>query len=140
MASLRNFGALVARIAMAYIFLAGGIEKFQSPGGTAEYMAQAGHIPHPAVMPLLYLSAVIELVGGILLILGIAPRIVAFIIFLWLIPVTLDIHVLNHQAIEWHKNLAILGGLLMITVYGAGDWVLFGRRRTAPTSIRAKAA
>jgi uncharacterized membrane protein YphA (DoxX/SURF4 family) len=48
--------------------------------------------------------------------------------FLWFIPVTLTFHVATGQTVEWMKNLAIMGGLLMAAVYGPGEFSLGARR------------
>jgi putative oxidoreductase len=50
--------------------------------------------------------------------------------FLWFIPVTIMFHVIPGQTIEWEKNLAIMGGLLMVAVHGAGPFSLDSARAT----------
>ncbi|HZZ06896.1 MAG TPA: DoxX family protein, partial [Candidatus Binataceae bacterium] len=69
-------------------------------------------------------------IGGLLLIVGWHARLVAFIMFLWFIPVTIMFHVIPGQTIEWEKNLAIMGGLLMVAVHGAGPFSLDSARAT----------
>lgn len=119
MKALRDVGALIARIFISVIFVDAGYGKVVDFGMYVGFMT-SHHIPAGLVHPLLYISIAVELVGGILLILGIRASIVAFIMFLFLIPVTIIFHVLPHQVIQWEKNLAIMGGLLMVTAYGPG--------------------
>jgi putative oxidoreductase len=117
---LYDIGALVGRVLMALIFIGSGANKFSHPDMISGYM-QANHIP--AVMPLLYLSAIIELGGGILLLLGIYSRWVALVIVLWLIPVTVMMHIIpggQLNQIEMMKNFAIMGGLLILWANGPG--------------------
>src|ERR1700747_1502238 len=127
MDSLRNTGALVGRIMLAFIFVMSGIEKISGPAGTMQYMARAG-VPHSLVPELFVLSVIVELLGGLMVVFGWHAELVAFIMFLWFIPVTLAFHVATGQTIEWMKNLAIMGGLLMIAVYGPGEFSLGARR------------
>jgi putative oxidoreductase len=133
MDSLRNTGALLGRIMLAFIFVMAGIEKISGPAGTMQYMASAG-LPKSLVPELFVITVIVELIGGLLLIVGWHARLVAFIMFLWFIPVTVMFHVIPGQTIEWQKNLAIMGGLLLVAVYGPGGSSIDGARgtRSAP--------
>ncbi len=65
----------------------------------------------------------IELAGGLSVLLGYKTRWGAIALTLFLIPATLIFHTNfadQMQTIHVMKNLAILGGLLMIIQYGAG--------------------
>jgi putative oxidoreductase len=126
MDSLRNTGALLGRIMLAFIFVMAGIQKISGPAATMQYMAGAG-LPHSLVPELFVLSVIVELLGGLMLVFGWHAELAAFIMFLWLIPVTLAFHVATGQTIEWMKNLAIMGGLLMVAVYGPGGYSLSAR-------------
>lgn len=128
MDSLRGIGALIARILIAFIFVSSGLGKILNPVGTMKYMA-AGGLPHGLIPALFVLSVVIELLGGILLIVGWQAEWVALIIFLFCIPVTVIFHMIPGQTIQWHKNLAFMGGLLMIAVQGAGGLSIDSLRR-----------
>jgi putative oxidoreductase len=126
MDSLRNTGALIGRIMIAYIFVTAGIEKIPGASATMQYMASAG-LPHSLIPILLVLTIVVELLGGLMLVFGWHAELAALIMFLYMIPVTLIFHVSTGQTIEWAKNLAIMGGLLMIAVYGPGGFSLGSR-------------
>ncbi len=133
MDSLRSLGALAGRILLAFIFVNAGIEKLLAPAATMKYMEAAG-LQHSLIPALFVLSLVVELIGGILLIVGYQTSLVAFIMFLWCIPVTIIFHVMTGQTMEWHKNLAFMGGLLMVAVHGAGGFSIDSARhaRQAP--------
>jgi putative oxidoreductase len=138
MDSLRNVGALVGRILLAFIFVDSGIGKLANPGGTMKYM-EAGGLHH-AIALLFVLSVLIELGGGLLMVVGWQTEWAAFIIFLFCIPVTIIFHIIPGQTLQWHKNLAFMGGLLMVAVHGAGDISIDGmRRRSSSVATRAAA-
>lgn len=120
----RNYIPLIARLCLALLFLWSGIGKILDPAGTQQYMASAG-------MPLtgLFLvgAIVLELAGSLSLILGYKPRLGAILLIIFLIPATLIFHTNfadRIQQIMFLKNVAILGGLLMIVQYGAGNIAL----------------
>ena len=84
---------------------------------------------------LLAVATVIEVGGSICLITGYRAREAAFIMFLYMIPLTLLFH--NYwaftgmqaggQETHFRKNLAIMGGLLLLAYAGPGRWSL-GRK------------
>jgi len=127
MDSLRGTGAMLGRIMLAYIFVQSGIEKISGPVATMQDMASAG-LPHSLVPGLFVLSVVVELLGGLMLVFGWYAELASLVLFLWMIPVTMIFHVATGQTIEWEKNLAIMGGLLMIAVLGSGGLSLDGGR------------
>lgn len=129
MDSLRNTGALLGRIMLAYIFVSAGIEKISGPEAAMQCIGGAG-LPHSLVPALFVLSVAVELLGGLMLVFGWHADLAAVVVFLWLIPVTMIFHVSTGQTVEWEKNLAIMGGLLMIAVLGPGGFS-FDRARGA---------
>jgi putative oxidoreductase len=157
MESLRNVAALVGRIFLAAIFIYSGLGKVTHMGAfvgaTSAHFAQAG-IPTNLALSGLYLSAVIELGGGLLIVAGLKARWAASIIFLWLIPVTLVFHVADYyQAAQQHqvngmmiqqimylKNLAMMGGLLMLAAMGPGRLSVDGRSSAAGVNAARQAA
>ena len=77
---------------------------------------------------LLMLAVLFQLVGGIFLFLGIKVRFAAFLLILFLIPVTLTFHSFwylegqerEFQIIMFLKNLSIFGALLYVLGMGRG--------------------
>ena len=126
MKSLNDVGTLVGRILMALIFVLSGIGKFANPAMMAAFMKMNGV---PMVQPLLYLSAIIEVGGGVLLLIGFQHRWIALLLFLFLIPVTIMMHLIpggQMNQVEVMKNLAIMGGLLIVATRGAGAYSVSG--------------
>ena len=111
---------LLARFCIAFIFLMSGLGKIANFAGTQQYMAQYG-------MPLAFLFLVgaiaVELLGGLSVLTGYKTRWGAFVLFLFLIPTTMIFHTKfsdQTQVIMFMKNLAIMGGLLLLVSHGAG--------------------
>lgn len=113
---------LAARVLLGAIFLLAGFDKILDYAGTQEYMAMFG-------VPGMLLPAVIavEILGGLSLILGVKARWGAIALAGFTLIAGLLFHAdfgdqneLNH----FLKNLAIIGGLLMVALHGAGQWRL----------------
>ena len=109
---------LVSRLLLAQLFLVSGIGKIAGYAGTQGYMAVAG-VPG-ALLPLVI---AVEIGGGLALIAGFRTRFVAWA----LAAFTLAAAALFHhnfadqmQLINFMKNLAIAGGLLVLARSGAG--------------------
>jgi putative oxidoreductase len=133
----QQYGPLIGRLLLANIFLVSGFKKIADFAGTAGHMAGAMPALDPGVVNvLLVLTILVEAGGGLMILLGWQTRWAAFAIFLWMMPVTLIFHAywglpadtMQMQFIQFHKNLAIMGGLLYIVAFGAGPYSL-GRDR-----------
>ena len=120
----RNQIPLLSRILMSAIFIWSGIGKITNPVGTQEYMSAYG-MRFTSV--LLIVVVAVEILGGLSLLLGIKPRYGAIALALFLIPATFIFHTDfsdQIQQIMFMKNLAMLGGLLMLIQHGGGKIVL----------------
>jgi putative oxidoreductase len=122
--------AFIGRILLAQIFIIAGVEKLLDPTGTQAYMAAKG-------MPLTFLfflaAVAFELGGGLSLLLGYKARWGALALVIFLIPTTLIFHTAFSepgQQVMFMKNLAIMGGLLMIFSFGSGGFSVDGRAET----------
>ncbi len=120
-------GALLGRFMLSLIFLIAGSEKFANMVRTQHYMAAMG-MPHSIVPPLAYIAAVIEVTCGLAVLLGFQARVAAIILFLFLIPVTIIFHLIPHEMVQVWKNVAMMGGLLMVAVHGPGGLSLDRRQ------------
>ena len=122
MQSLNNVGALAGRILMALIFVLAGLRKFTHLAATVAMMEKMAGMS-TMVYPQALAAAIIELGGGLLLMMGFHTRAVALILFLFLIPVTFLFHIIPGgpiNQVNTMKNLAIMGGLLIVATQGGG--------------------
>jgi putative oxidoreductase len=130
----QGFPLLVARILLAAMFVMSGLSKFAGLAGTAQYIASVG-LPAPQLLA--FGAAAVEVVAGVLLVVGWQARWAA----LALAGFTLVASVLFHnfwampadqafmQQLMFMKNIAVIGGLLFVFAYGAGTLSLDARRR-----------
>lgn len=124
---LGSLGMLLGRICLSLIFILAGISKFMDWDGTAQFMASKGMT---FVSVFLVVAALIEIICGLSVLLGIRARLGALILLLYLIPATYLFHdfwnlegpAAGMMRIEFLKNLAIFGGLLYVWSVGAGRW------------------
>ncbi len=132
--------ALAGRIAIAILFITSGWGKMMDFGGTAGFIASNG-IPLPQVATVI--TIVVELGLGLAIAMGWQTRFAAGIIALWLIPTTFIFHnfwsasadEVMMQQINFVKNVAIFGGMLLLAAFGPGRYSLDGRVR-GPASVR----
>ena len=112
---------LIGRVLMGLIFVMSGINKIADPQGTQQYMAAMGIT---TATTFLYAGAVfLEVAGGLSLVLGVWAKWGAAALILFMIPTTLIFHTNfgdQNQTIHFLKNLAMIGGLLYVTIYGSG--------------------
>lgn len=117
---MEKYIPLLARAFLAAIFLKSGMDKILDFGGTQQTMAAKGI---PLTVLFLLGAIVVELGGGLCVLLGYKARWGAIALFLFLIPTTLIFHAdfsQRLQVIQFMKNLAIMGGLLMVYYFGSG--------------------
>lgn len=124
---MKDYVPLMARIMLSAIFMMSGFGKIMDFGGTQQYMASHGM---PLTALFLLGAIVFELCGGASVLLGFKARWGAIALIIFLIPTTLIFHTAfseRLQVIMFMKNLAILGGLLMVAYYGSGPKSLDAR-------------
>lgn len=128
----RPFLAL-GRVLFSLIFILSSLGHFSA--ATIEYGAQAGV---PMAGFLVPASGVIALLGGAMIALGWHARIGALLLLLFLIPVTLVMHdfwtiadPMERMTQQSHfvKNLALIGGAVLVAYFGAGPSSLDSRAR-----------
>ncbi len=134
MDALNRFGPLAGRILIALIFVLSGFGKITGFEGTVGYIVSKG-------LPLPQLAAVgaviVELGGGIMLVLGWKARWAAAAMFVFTALAALIFHNFwavpadqaQNQMIHFMKNISILGGLLYVIVHGSGPLSVDGGER-----------
>ena len=103
---------VLGRIFISSLFIIEAIRKFFSPDEGMIYMSDYG-VPEI----LFYPSLIFEFVVPLILIAGFKTRFFASLLFLFVLSVTVIFHTdfsNNMQMISFLKNLAIMGGLLII--------------------------
>jgi len=122
---MQPFIPLIARIFLSLIFLssmAGKIGNFQGTAGYMQHMGMTFATEFFLVGAILLLA-----VGGFSVLLGYRAKTGALLLMVFLVPATLIFHndfADKIQMIMFMKNLAIMGGLLMIYAYGSGPYSL----------------
>jgi putative oxidoreductase len=128
--------ALVGRILIAWMFVPAGFGKIAGFAGTVAYATSAG-LPLPQVG--VAVGLLIELVGGLLLLVGFGTRWAALALALFTLVASFFFH--NYwampeaqqamQKLMFTKNLAIVGGLLAFAAFGPGRFSVEGRKARA---------
>lgn len=125
MNAVQKFGPLAGRLLLGLIFVLSGFGKLTGFAGTVGYIASKG-LPLPQIAAATAL--VVELGGGLLLIVGWKARWAAGVLFVFTALAALLFHnfwtmppeQVQNQMIHFMKNLSIMGGLLYAVVYGSG--------------------
>jgi len=131
MRELKLFGPLAGRILIALIFLLAGFGKLTGFAGTVGYIASKG-IPLPQLAAVG--AIIVELGGGIMLVVGWKTRLAAAAIFIFTALAALIFHNFwsvppdqaQNQMIHFMKNISMMGGLLYVVIHGAGALSLDG--------------
>jgi putative oxidoreductase len=119
--------ALFGRIFLSAIFLMSGFAKITDWSGTAAHMDKEGM----TAIPVFLAGAILlEIGGGLLILLGLWTRLGAAALIVFLVPATLIFHDFwtfegqqrQQQMIQFMKNLALMGGLLMVAALGPGGY------------------
>jgi putative oxidoreductase len=115
---------LAGRILLSAIFISFGAKHFTAE--TIQYGASAGV---PAASFLVPLAGIIAIVGGLSIVLGYKAKWGAWLIVIFLIPVSFIMHrywsiqdpmQYQIQQIMFWKNMSMLGGALILTYFGSG--------------------
>ena len=115
---------LIGRVFYSLIFILAAFGHFSK--GSMDYAAQMGV---PMAQFLVPFAGVLSLLGGLSILLGYRAKIGAWLLVIFLVPVTFMMHrfwgpmdpqMAMMQQIMFLKNLSMLGGALVIAYFGAG--------------------
>lgn len=123
---LNRYGSLLGRILIALIFILSGFSKIAGFDGTVGYIASQG-LPAPQLLAIA--AIIMEIGGGLMLVLGWRARWGAAALFVFTALAALLFHNFwsapadqaQIQMIMFMKNISIMGGLLFVLVYGSGQ-------------------
>ena len=118
----------LGRLLLSGLFVWAGYRKLMASGATMGYFAKVG-VPLPSLA--VWVAILVELVGGIALLVGFRTRWVALVLAIWCVITGLAVHLTvgvssadaataSNNMIHFYKNLAMAGGLLFVFVCGAG--------------------
>ena len=132
--SLQDTLALVGRILLAWLFVPAGFGKIAGFSGAVGYATSVG-LPLPAVG--VAVGLLIELVGGLMLLVGFMTRPAAVLLAFFTLVASFFFHAYwslpadqaMMQQLMFNKNIAISGGLLAFAAFGAGRWSLDAKRQ-----------
>lgn len=122
---------LLGRVLFALIFLMSGPNHFSKQA--IGYAAAQG-VPFASIA--VPFSGMLAIAGGLSILLGYRVKIGAWLLALFLIPVTVMMHnfwavhdpmMAQMQMIMFMKNVSMLGGTLLLSQTGAGPWSLDAR-------------
>jgi putative oxidoreductase len=126
----RPAAPLVLRVVLGGLFIWHGIDKFDAGISMVEEMFTMWGVPAPGLAA--PLVAIIEIVGGIALVLGLATRIAATLLSVVmigaLIYVKQDLGIISSGPMPGAElDLALLAGLIALVVLGPGRFSLDDR-------------
>jgi putative oxidoreductase len=124
---------LAGRILFSIIFILSGFFHFSQ-----QDIAYAVHAGVPMANFLVPASGILALLGGLSILLGYRSKIGAWLLVLFLVPVTLAMHnfwavkdpmMAQMQMAMFMKNVSMVGGALLISQFGAGPLSLDAKRK-----------
>lgn len=131
---VQNTFALIGRLLFALIFVPAGWSKIAGFSGVAGYIASKG-VPLPEVCAAIAIAA--ELGLGLLILVGWQTRWAALGLAIFVAVITPIFHnfwavpeaqmMMQQQA--FFKNLAVVGGLLVLSAFGPGAFSIEGRSK-----------
>ena len=144
MRKIRNTATILARFFLSIIFIAGAINQIFHWHEAEQYvsgilcdwqirlhmfsgMQSCVAIFVEWVPLLLILTTLLSLIGGLLLLVGVKEKLGAGLLIVFLVPVTILVHsfwfyegaMREIEQTNFLKNIAILGGLILVLLQGA---------------------
>lgn len=126
-----DIGLLILRLALGFVFIGYGVSKLGNLGMVQGMLGGAG-IPAPgAFAPLV---AIIEVLGGLALILGAGTRIASILLAIIMVVAVLTVTAARGLMGGYDLNVALLGGLMVLLFAGAGAYSVDERVIARPRS------
>jgi putative oxidoreductase len=126
-ASWQDFLLLVARVLIGWIFIDNAWAKLKDVPAFVKTMPRRDL---PEVLG--YIAPWVEIIGGILIVVGFATRYAAILMLLFMIVATFSSHrwwnypeaQRGNQYAHFWKNITIIGGVVLLFVTAGGRWSL----------------
>ena len=112
--------ALAGRLMMSAILIESGVFKAMGPAGAIAMMTRYG-LPLPELAWVV--AVLIELVGGLVFLVGYKVRPVAVVLAVWCVATAVIAHLHpgdTNLMIHFMKNICMAGGFLQVAAFGAG--------------------
>ena len=129
----QNTASLLGRALIALLFIPAGFAKIGGFAGLTGYIASKG-VPLPQVAAAI--AIFVDMVLGLALLFGWKARWAALGMAIFVAVITPIFHnywasppaQLTAQQLNFYKNLAVVGGLLVVFAFGPGGWSIDARR------------
>lgn len=138
---MRDITDLIGRIFLSAIFIFEALDTAFFTPQTKETMAAHGLTANQDL--LLFIAVFLLFVGGLMVLFGYRSTLGAVMLLIYWVPVTFMVHdfwncdkssELREQSILFMKNIAIIGGLLMLVGKGSGRYSI--KRLLATTRVK----
>jgi putative oxidoreductase len=131
---MSDLGIAIGRAMMALIFIISGFGKLTAVAGIAGMLQKMG-FPQPQLVG--YATGVIELVGGLMMLFGFMTRWAALVVLAFTAATiylghpfwTMEGAQYAANRIHALKNVAMIGGFLVLAAVGPGRFSIDGARR-----------
>lgn len=128
--------ALIGRVLLALMFVLSGVGKLGDIAGTAGYIASGGL---PMASALAVIVGLLELLGGLAIVVGFQARWAALALGLFTLAASLLFHKFWAapadqafvQQLLFMKNLSVAGGMFLVAALGTGPMSIDARRAGA---------
>jgi putative oxidoreductase len=126
MSKSHDLAALIGRVLLAFLFVYSGFGKIGGFEGTAASIASK-HVPMPEIATTI--AIVIEFIGGLMVAVGWKARWAALAVAAFTLVASLLYHnfwamadaaTAGTNKIMFLKNIAVIGGLLLVYAFGPG--------------------
>ncbi len=119
---------LVGRVLLSLMFILAGYSKLTAISATAGWFGSIG-LPVPTVTTVVV--GLVELIGGLAILVGFQTRLAALVLAVFTAAATLIAHMDwsdMTQFLIFQKNFAVAGGFLVLAAAGAGAYSVDARR------------
>ena len=135
MNTYQNALNLLGRLLIVALFLPAGLSKLTGFDGTVGYFGSLGL---PVATLAVVVAIIAEVLGGIALLVGFQTRIVAILLAIFTLAASIAGHAFWAapadaafiQQLLFLKNIAVIGGLLVLASAGAGKFSIDGYKQS----------